>query len=146
MLFEKVRMLFMHCFHHVSSTKKTVEQSWYNYFTFTKKRKVAWITGFTVAWDNSSFKMLAHSWETLPKKFLYPKTTGKGCFSSKLLWNIKLWQSFWVLFHEVFPIPNTISTRKSRDDETNPRTSQVKKCIYRIYITSLDFKIEQKKH
>ena len=26
MLFEKVRMLFMHCFHHVLPTKKTVEE------------------------------------------------------------------------------------------------------------------------
>ena len=96
--------------------KKTAVESWYKYFTLTiKEQRDAWITGFTVAWVNSSLKMLAHSWETPPKRFLYPKTFKNGCFSSKLLWNKKLWQSFWVVFYEVFSTPNTISTTsKSR--------------------------------
>ena len=54
---------------------------------------------------------------------------------------------FWVVFHEVFSIPNTISTlKKTRNDETNSKTDEVKKCISRIYIASLDFKIKQKHH
>ena len=47
----------------------------------------------------------------------------------------------------VFNNPNTISTtKKTRDDETNSKTYEVKKSKYRIYITSLDFEIKQKHH
>ena len=36
--------------------------------------------------------------------------------------------------------------KKTRDDETNSKTYEVKKCKYRVYITSLDFEIKQKHH
>ena len=55
-------------------------------------------------------------------------------------------KNFVVVFHEVFLKPNTISTTKTKlgMNETNSKTNEVKKCLYRIEITSLDFEIKQK--
>ena len=79
--------------------------------------------------------------------FLYSKTFGKGSFF-KVAIKYKGVKKFLGSFaRSVFNTQYYLNNeKKTRDDETNSKTYEVKKCIYRVYITSLDFKIKQKHH
>ena len=78
--------------------------------------------------------MCLHILEKRHRKDSFTQIVRKRMFFINVAIKYKGVKNFVVVFHEVFLIPNTISTTKTKlgMNETNSKTNEVKKCLYRI--------------
>ena len=145
MLFEKVRMLLLHCFHHVSSTKKTLEENWCNYFTLTIKKSCL-DHRFFLLHETTRVSRCLHILEKRNRKDSLPKNVRKRMFFVKVALKCKAVKKVLGRFSQgVFNTQYYLNNKKKLGWWNWFKKLRGDKRVYRIYITSLDFNLGIKK-